>query len=330
MAFDLIIEREAAWILLKRLIHITTQIVGLTITGIALAYVIAAILAQWRQIAQHHNLTEALLIISLPGALVYSVLFMGMGLVWHHMVQQLEPSVTLPVGYWIFSRSQLAKYLPGSMLHVAGRQLLGKMCGISQSVLLAVSTCEIFLQTIASAAIAGLGATMLTIKSEYRLAIAAGACLVSFFLLSALYARRWFERGALRSERLGQLKKFQQIGQTQFLVPPFVVYILHFAAVGALISFIVCQIEAAPFAPLAMPQYTAIYALAWGLGFITPGAPGGIGVREALLTTHLSTIIGTSDALMIAIGLRLAAILADLTLFLTSFGIPRPASRETG
>lgn len=328
MTFDLIIERVTAWILLKRFIHITTQIVGLTITGIALAYVIAAISAQWHQIAQHHNLTEALLIISLPAALVYSVLFMGMGLAWHHMVHQLDPSVTLPVGYWIFSRSQLAKYLPGSMLHVAGRQLLGKMCGLSQSVLLAVSTCEIVFQIIASAAIAGLGATMLTIKPEYRLAIATGACVVSFFLLFTLSARRWFARGALRSQRLDQLKKFRQIGQTQFFAPPLVVYLLHFAAVGALISFIVGQIEAAPFAPLAMLQYTAIYTLAWGLGFIIPGAPGGIGVREALLTTHLATYIGTSEALMIAIGLRLAAIIADLTLFLTSFCIARPASRE--
>lgn len=308
---------------LKRSIHIATRIIGLVITGIAITYVISAFGDQWHQIARQ-NLPVSLLRITLPAALIYSLIFIFMGIAWHHMIKQIDPTVTFPTGYWIFSRSQLGKYLPGSMFHVAGRQILGKMCGLSQSVLLAVSSCEIIFQIIVSTTIGGLGSTLFLIKPEFRLAIVLSAFLLSFLLLFILYARRLSEWLAGRSPRFQQLQQFRQIGHVRYFALPIVIYILHFVAIGAVISYIAFRLEASFFSPLSIIHYTAIYSIAWLLGFIMPGAPGGIGVREAILTTHMATFLGPSDALLVAIGLRLAAIIGDMALFLTSFCVTPP------
>ncbi|MCW2921329.1 MAG: hypothetical protein JWL76_1203 [Thermoleophilia bacterium] len=55
-----------------------------------------------------------------------------------------------------------------------------------------------------------------------------------------------------------------------------------------------------------------VYALAWMIGFVTPLAPGGLGVREAVLTSFLAPVYGLGAAAVIAIGLRIVHMAADL------------------
>ena len=53
------------------------------------------------------------------------------------------------------------------------------------------------------------------------------------------------------------------------------------------------------------------YALAFLLGYIVPGAPGGIGIREVIMVGLFSTTIGAGPALGIAVLLRFASIVGD-------------------
>ncbi|MDC7785609.1 hypothetical protein PQJ75_18415 [Rhodoplanes sp. TEM] len=55
---------------------------------------------------------------------------------------------------------------------------------------------------------------------------------------------------------------------------------------------------------------SAICAAAWLAGFVVPGAPAGLGVREVVLTVLLAPAVG-GDAAAIALALRLAGVLAD-------------------
>ena len=57
------------------------------------------------------------------------------------------------------------------------------------------------------------------------------------------------------------------------------------------------------------------FALAFLLGFIVPGAPGGIGIREVFIVVLLSTTIGAGLALRIAVLLRFASIVGDFLRF---------------
>ncbi len=56
------------------------------------------------------------------------------------------------------------------------------------------------------------------------------------------------------------------------------------------------------------------FALAWVLGLLAPFAPGGLGVREGVLTVALNPVLGPGLAPLAALITRLAATLGDLLL----------------
>jgi uncharacterized membrane protein YbhN (UPF0104 family) len=56
---------------------------------------------------------------------------------------------------------------------------------------------------------------------------------------------------------------------------------------------------------------TGTFAVAWVAGFLTPGAPAGLGVREAILLEVLGPIYGPGVAVGLAVFLRAATTLAD-------------------
>jgi len=54
------------------------------------------------------------------------------------------------------------------------------------------------------------------------------------------------------------------------------------------------------------------FALAWTLGLVVPGAPGGLGVFEAALLLRLSSVLAEPAVLAVALSYRLVVTLADL------------------
>ena len=64
--------------------------------------------------------------------------------------------------------------------------------------------------------------------------------------------------------------------------------------------------------------WLAGFALAWTAGLVVPGAPGGLGVFEAVLLLRLGVAIPEAPLLAIAISYRLVVTLADLLAALTA------------
>jgi uncharacterized membrane protein YbhN (UPF0104 family) len=60
--------------------------------------------------------------------------------------------------------------------------------------------------------------------------------------------------------------------------------------------------------------YAGAFAVAWLAGLVAIYAPGGLGVREAVLVALLSGRIGAADALVVAAASRLILILVDVLL----------------
>ena len=54
-----------------------------------------------------------------------------------------------------------------------------------------------------------------------------------------------------------------------------------------------------------------VYATAWLIGFLVPGAPAGLGIREALLLTGLGILYGAGSAAMGAVLLRAVTVAGD-------------------
>ena len=69
--------------------------------------------------------------------------------------------------------------------------------------------------------------------------------------------------------------------------------------------------------------FVSIYSVAWVTGFITPGAPAGMGIRETVLSAGLSPFVGIPDALFLTLVYRVVSILGEFVFFLTSFLCPK-------
>ena len=66
-------------------------------------------------------------------------------------------------------------------------------------------------------------------------------------------------------------------------------------------------------------------ALAWLAGFLTPGAPAGLGVRESVLLIILAPAAGEASILALAALFRIVTVLGDGLLALGAAAFVKPA-----
>ena len=91
-------------------------------------------------------------------------------------------------------------------------------------------------------------------------------------------------------------------------------YLLFFCALGEMTVAVLYGITDRWVWSVSGP-FTVAYTAAWFIGYITPGAPGGLGMREAALVVPLGPSLGEATALSVSAGLRCLTILGDLLLF---------------
>ena len=72
---------------------------------------------------------------------------------------------------------------------------------------------------------------------------------------------------------------------------------------------------------------TGAFLFAWIIGFITPGAPGGIGIRESVMLLVSAQEYAQAVMLFVLVT-RLASILADVLAFLIGTAFGRARRRE--
>lgn len=185
----------------------------------------------------------------------------------------------------LFFQAQLGKYIPGSVWQYAGRAAVARAHGIPVRPV-AVSLSIEFV----AAAVAG-GTT--------------GAFLLGWWGAAVVGAAVTVLLAIERPARVRALAVPTSIRATLLYVP---VWLL----LGA--SFWLCArgLVGVPTADLAF--YVGAFAIAWLAGLLAVYAPGGLGVREAVLVAFLSGRIGAAEALVVAAASRLILIVVDLGL----------------
>ncbi|WP_423068330.1 lysylphosphatidylglycerol synthase domain-containing protein [Devosia sp. CN2-171] len=203
--------------------------------------------------------------------------------------------------------SQFTKYLPGNVVHHAGRLVMSRNAGLSPAPVGVAILIELAGSALAATLVAIAFASIRSseLPELYGLVhFSPAAALLPAILLGAIAvaiafaAWKWPDYlRALTAPRAADL------------VVAFGCYLLNVALMGAIFTAIAHQV-----APHAEADYfflTAAVATAWTLGLITPGAPGGLGVREAVLLALVAPVTGTEAALLAALGLRIATTLTD-------------------
>lgn len=213
----------------------------------------------------------------------------------------------------IYARSQLAKYVPGNVAHLAGRHVLGRREGYRHSVLAVSALLEVVLLLFVSTAIVMIGGLMPHLLLTHggpdsllwAMPVLAVASVVGMHL-----AFRWF--WPLLRRRYPQLPHLNL--NLARLLPVLAAYVVFFILGGVALKLIIGTLNYGG-ENLRFLSIVAIFALTWLIGFIAPGVPSGIGLREAALVLMLQPYMDSAWAVLAAVILRLVTVAGDVFLF---------------
>lgn len=215
--------------------------------------------------------------------------------------------------------SQFAKYLPGNVGHFVGRVAIGKKYGYSGQHLLFTIGYEIGWALVVSATVAALA----LLYSGHELSAGLLPKVPPFWLIGLLVAsvvalpplgtyilNRW--RPAFIAHLLGE--RAVTLPPLSITTACMLLYVAVFCLNGLGLATLGEGLIGKGMESLVL--LIGLFSVAWLAGFIVPGAPGGLGVREAILVASLTPLYGEPAAVALSLGSRLAFVLGDGLAFL--------------
>ena len=238
---------------------------------------------------------------------------------WRLLLKDQDVHVDYLHVWQMVAIAQIGKYMPGNVGHFAGRGVLGKEQGVPLGVTMATTSIETLWNLIV-----GMGLTLLALAmgvsgfgeifqdSVFQTEMLVALLVVSVIspTIGILFANRFLP---------GLSKK---LGGGNLLNPP---KITTSIAVGGFILFnliilgwaLKLQAEYLFNAPGGTAfQFMLLFSVAWIVGYVVPGSPGGMGVREAMMVALFTPIIGAGPTLGISVTMRVTSIMGDGLAFL--------------
>jgi len=293
--------------------------VRLGVRLVALALVVLLALRLWQLWRRHpvdfSKLDGGVFVLAV---VVSALAVTAYGLVWPYILRRLGVRATAS---WItlFFTSQLAKYLPGSVWQYAGRVGLAHGRGVPVQTGLVSVVDEVVLSAAAAAIV---GALVLPTAAALAVLVAVAVLIVATYLF--VRRRDDLARRAATTARVdvatlsAALRSAPSVGL--LYLPVWGLYGLAFWLTGrALFDVPVSQLGV----------YVGVFALAWLAGLAAIFAPGGIGVREAVMVALLADRLGEAHAIVLAGTSRLVLAAVDLVAGGVSLALPLFKRRDT-
>lgn len=244
---------------------------------------------------------------------LYLAMILAGSLAWFLLLRSSRPDTSLVAVLTVCGLAQPGKYLPGNVGQYLGRALLARQQGVplqDSALTIVFETAGLIVTAAAWAVVAG--------SSDFwkitPLAIAAVAA--PFLLVQIL--ERWFPEMLRRRLGVTRLPRpsIAALGACLML------YSASFACGGLACGLLAHNLFGAG-SDGSWALVVPAFALSWVAGFVTPGAPGGLGVREALLVAGTTPFYGPGTALSTALAFRLVTVLGDGLAFLGGAALRR-------
>lgn len=240
---------------------------------------------------------RTLLLIFLLTVLVYIVLMMCMALAWILLLNYRQAQEISR----IYFSSQILKYLPGNVFHFAYRHSQSKQLGMTHKQLIKASIYE-------------------------TIVLITAALLICNTLFLSPENIPWFSNWTTEYLVLIVMAEIIVLGlinnrvknKLKYLILS--CYIIYFLGMGSIAYALTSAFNTEG---ITFIFITGCYAVSWMAGYIIPGAPGGLGVREAIFILITSTQLSESEALIIITIIRLISIIAESLLYLTANNLSR-------
>lgn len=254
------------------------------------------------------------LLVFFASSLLYAcVLFLPV-LGWAKLLEfYSRHSISIIECWWLYCRTAVFKYVPGNVFHYISRQFQGanfgweqKAMGLSSAMEAAFVISAGGLFTLLAFPFIDIPENVIPLKKEYFLLFVSGMFLFPFLIL---YVLNRFLREKIKDFKLSDIF-------TSNIFLSYFSYILFLIASAFLFSAV---LYFSNLPPAASAYGIFIYGFVYTIAYITPGAPGGIGVREALIALSFSSYGYESEAAMAAIIFRLITVIGEFICFVSTF-----------
>lgn len=269
---------------------------------------------------------------------LYCLILPLSALAWRRMLADMGHRDRFWPLHAILLTTQAGKYLPGNVGQHLGRISLSLARGIPLRLLLATMAYEVILLLLANLLVAvcagALTDTALAflLQSHSRAIAIAGAIVVAGLLAIPLLLKLAPKVIRVLLRNRGDSDSTLAPLGVRSVAKVLGLYACAMLSVGAAIS--VLQLGLFPGQGSDYALLTAAFTVAWAVGFVTPGAPAGIGVRESMLLLMLSGKMGAENASLLIVALRVATTVGDLACFVTGLALTawlqKHGKRETG
>ena len=264
-------------------------------------------------------------IVGLASATLLFLATMGIaGFAWHIVLRAAGEPPRLRPAMAAVMLSQFAKYVPGNVAHLIGRVALARRFGFAFSRVLFATIFETGWNVVAAMIVA---AVALVIEGPVLISalpkLPAGSIAIVLVAALAIPAMGAWVLGHWRPAPLARL-----VEDVDVVLPGVfstfacvTLYGLGFVLAGFALDMLARG-------PLAVADshftlLTGVFAVAWVAGYITPGAPGGLGVREAILVAGLSPTYGPGTAVTLTLIVRVCNVAAEGLGFLSGLVLRR-------
>ncbi|MDJ0724520.1 MAG: lysylphosphatidylglycerol synthase domain-containing protein [Prochloraceae cyanobacterium] len=276
------------------------------IAGGTLFFLLSTLRSNWQEVAAIEIESHSWLMLAI--ALIVTFLaHIWSGWVWTWILQDLKYNLKTTKAVRVYLKTNVAKYLPGNVWHYYGR--IEAICKVGNS--LGSASCSVLLEPLlmaAAALIIVIIGSSFGLVSEYNLAELQIFGLIAILLgihpciLNPLIQRLNRLKGKTDNCDCYRLQRYPLaplIGELGFVI---------LRGIGFLF---VCQ--GLMFVNLdRIPQLVTIFSLAWLLGLIVPGAPGGMGVFETVAIASFDPNYFPQASILAAVALyRLVSIIAE-------------------
>ncbi len=252
-------------------------------------------------------------------------------LVWRLLLVDMDVKVSPRASYAIIALTQFGKYLPGNVAHHVGRVVVARRFAGDLTRLSLSLVYENMIALLAGVHVTALfliwrpaPALEQWLPSAWRpwllVAVTLGAIL-AFLLLPDLV--HWWQR---RRQASSSNQPSVRISFPHAL-RCYALFVISFLTLGlgfTLLTYFVSSSGGFPFLALC-----GAFAAAWVIGLLVPGAPAGLGIREAVLLVLLTGVVNESDAFASIALLRVVTTAGDLLQFACGGWLMRGISADS-
>ena len=225
--------------------------------------------------------------------IIYGIAGLFLARAWGRLLEYLGVNIPYRFSVYAYGTSQLAKYVPGNIFHLAGRQAIGAAAGLPGWPLAKSMFWELVFMSITGSLFAILILPLILPVLSFHF----GGIIFVFIALSVFFLIK----------RIFSIKLSYAIAT----------YIIYLAYTGVMFVAVLAVVTpAGTLTPALIIPVCGAYVIAWLAGLVTPGAPAGIGVREIVLLAMLQQFVAQADLLTAILLGRMVTIGGDIVFYM--------------